>query len=100
MDFTRKLQDLVIGHVFEQRGFRENVKVCRERLQEKTEKNNGTTLKWQEENACTMGGEKMHQSGYFKSSFCVVTANVTIVLPLDCRFVGLCCQQPPARGQG
>lgn len=47
----------------------------------------GKMLKRQEQNACTMGGEKMHQSGYFKSSLHVATANVTIVLPQVCGIV-------------
>jgi len=70
--------------------FQGNLKVCRERLVEKTGKNNGTMLKRHEENACITEGEKMHQPGYFRSSFHIATANVTVVLPQDCRFVALC----------
>lgn len=83
--------------IFVQRGFWASIKVCRETLKEKVEKNNGTTLKRHEENVCTMGREKMHQPGYFKS---FTRANVTTVLPQDCRFVASCCYQPPVHAKG
>lgn len=66
------------------------MKVCGERYNQKSGKNNGTKSKGQEENTCDTGGDRMPQAGCLKSSPHV--PNVTVVLAQHCRPVALTCQ--------